>query len=529
MAGIVGGLLVLLLLWIGLAIGCGYWARSILAGKGRSGTAGFWLGFCLGITGVLIAALLSATPEHEARKMQMQMQMMGMPGVVAPPPASGSAAPLPGFGAVPPAGWPTAARSPRSLLPSVIIALVVSVLYLLGWLKGTYAFEYAFGSSTGVSFLVYAAGVAVAVVALVKKSPTISGLAVGVALGLCGLGFVAVANLLADWGGDDILFAALPFDIAAIVGAGLLWSRAASNPAPAAVGWWQQAAFGLAGAGVLLTLVASRTDLLPLVVSNLSIWGGFVIAGLLVAKAARTTLAAAIGWSATIVVWVIGTEFQGLSWQASKLENGLVMLAAAGLLGLAGWGLSATSGAAAGGDEATAVPLPSTTSTIAAPPPPPPPPPPAVSAFAPMPAAAFDRPAPPAPVHAWSEPSVAVAVESTVPRQLPVEPPAVRLRFGTGELVTLAGPLVVGRVPTVPVGWPGSSTLAVSDPSFTISSTHCAFSVVDEVVWVEDLGSTNGTDLVLPTGELRSLRSQRAELLRGGRIQLGDNWCQLDD
>jgi len=77
LAGVAGVLVVYLLVMIGLTIACGYWAKSIMVGKGRSGSSGFCLGFFLGLLGVLIAALLSPTPEHELRKQQQMMAMMG--------------------------------------------------------------------------------------------------------------------------------------------------------------------------------------------------------------------------------------------------------------------------------------------------------------------------------------------------------------------------------------------------------------------------------------------------------------------
>jgi len=76
-AAIAGVLVAYLLFLIGLTVACGFWAKSIMIGKGRSGSSGFWLGFFLGLVGVLIAALLSPTPEHEFRKQQQMISMMG--------------------------------------------------------------------------------------------------------------------------------------------------------------------------------------------------------------------------------------------------------------------------------------------------------------------------------------------------------------------------------------------------------------------------------------------------------------------
>ena len=75
-AALAGVLLVYLLFLVGIAVACGYGARAIMVGKGRSGASGFCLGFFFGLLGLLIAALLSPTPEHEFRKQQQMMSMM---------------------------------------------------------------------------------------------------------------------------------------------------------------------------------------------------------------------------------------------------------------------------------------------------------------------------------------------------------------------------------------------------------------------------------------------------------------------
>ena len=70
-------LVVYVLLLVAVAIACGYGGRAIMVGKGRSGSNRFLLGFFLGLLGLLIAALLSPTPEHEFQKQQQMMSMMG--------------------------------------------------------------------------------------------------------------------------------------------------------------------------------------------------------------------------------------------------------------------------------------------------------------------------------------------------------------------------------------------------------------------------------------------------------------------
>lgn len=95
-------------------------------GKGRSEGAGFALGFCLGLLGLLIAAE-SPTPEYEAMKLQRQMQLMGIPL-----PSGQPGAPVPPAGAMP---WQLAAgmlpqrRQEDRLKIASIITVVVAALY----------------------------------------------------------------------------------------------------------------------------------------------------------------------------------------------------------------------------------------------------------------------------------------------------------------------------------------------------------------------------------------------------------------
>ena len=61
-------------IWIVLAIVFGLIGTAIGKGKGRA-DAGWWLGFLLGIVGVIIIACLSPTEEHKVQQAQRQYEI----------------------------------------------------------------------------------------------------------------------------------------------------------------------------------------------------------------------------------------------------------------------------------------------------------------------------------------------------------------------------------------------------------------------------------------------------------------------
>ncbi len=508
-----------LLVWLGVAIGCGFGGRSIMLGKGRSGVAGFWLGFLMGLLGLLIAALQSPTPEHEARRLQQQMQLMG---IAAPPPGAGYA-PQPGFVGAAPGVFPSApaTKKPRGLLAPVIIALVVGLLCtVLEFVDGRYA---------EVSVFVAVVGAALAIVALVRTTLLLSASASGVALGAAMIIWVSNSYYSVSVEHSPVL-------IVALVGAALLVARAGAPVAGLVDSWWRPAIGGAAGLGALLSVVASEE-----LSTGLALAVGFGLAGIGLVSADRAAVGMVVGWAGALSVWLVDVG------SSRQIDARLVVLPAAVMLGLAVWLLqrgdwpmvlsAQNSPAVASGIQS---------SPSAAPPPPPPspvlPPPPAPSHFA-APPATFVAPPPASSAVStaavWAEPGSSPTVAAaeivdgvsdglTVARA-DLRPRRHLVRFGSGETVALAGPVVLGRAPIAPANLIGAVTHRVVDQSMTISSTHCVLTVVDGVIWVEDLGSTNGTEVQLPTGALQSLRSQRAELERGSRLQLGDNWCQHDE
>ncbi len=114
-----------------------------------------------------------------------------------------------------------------------------------------------------------------------------------------------------------------------------------------------------------------------------------------------------------------------------------------------------------------------------------PPPPPPATAAAPA----------PSPHHADEHDN------HTVPRRaLPTRPNAVfvpvRLAFDSGQGTTLQGPLVIGRNPSPVPSLPTAGLLSYDDDTMTVSKTHLVIGQDAGEVWVEDLGSSNGTAIV---------------------------------
>jgi hypothetical protein len=104
-----------------------------------------------------------------------------------------------------------------------------------------------------------------------------------------------------------------------------------------------------------------------------------------------------------------------------------------------------------------------------------------------------------------------------------------RLAFDTGQSHLLRGSAVLGRSPAGHPSFRGAELLRVEDPSQTVSSTHLAVVGNDLGVWVEDLGSTNGSEVIAPNGAARVLAPRvRAAVSRGSRVRLGDRLMTVE-
>lgn len=103
------------------------------------------------------------------------------------------------------------------------------------------------------------------------------------------------------------------------------------------------------------------------------------------------------------------------------------------------------------------------------------------------------------------------------------------LRFDTGSRAALVGSLIIGRRPGVHARFPGAGLVAIDDPSRTVSAIHLAVIANDLGIWVEDLGSTNGSQVVGATGRVTALRAGvRTPVPPGAVVRLGDRTMRVD-
>ena len=89
-----------------------------------------------------------------------------------------------------------------------------------------------------------------------------------------------------------------------------------------------------------------------------------------------------------------------------------------------------------------------------------------------------------------------------------------------GRTVRLDRSLVVGRNPDPRMGAVGAVSVPVAEPS--VSKTHAAIDLVDGVVWVTDLHSTNGTRIEIGGALTLCVPGKRTRVDTGGAILAGD-------
>ena len=111
------------------------------------------------------------------------------------------------------------------------------------------------------------------------------------------------------------------------------------------------------------------------------------------------------------------------------------------------------------------------------------------------------------------------------PRNIPVT-----LVFDDGTSYVLEQGAVVGRDPQCDSFHQGAIRLQVDDPSLSVSKTHMALALKAGAVLVEDLYSTNGTQVTTPEGETSDvLPGSPIIVARGALIHFGDRSVRVSE
>ncbi len=147
-------------------------------------------------------------------------------------------------------------------------------------------------------------------------------------------------------------------------------------------------------------------------------------------------------------------------------------------------------------------------------------PPSTPEASAPPPAAT--QPATAATQHVVATGPVAAAQPQRIPPQPPPpQPTGCALRLDTGELISLATPVVLGRNPD-PQGHPGARAVPVADDSRSLSKTHLLVRPVAGGLEITDCHSTNGSGLVRDGVEYGVTPGVPVRVVLGDTVRLGD-------
>lgn len=106
----------------------------------------------------------------------------------------------------------------------------------------------------------------------------------------------------------------------------------------------------------------------------------------------------------------------------------------------------------------------------------------------------------------------------------------VTLVFDDGTSFVLEQDVVVGRDPQCDISHQGAIRLQVDDPSLSVSKTHMALALKAGALLVEDLYSTNGTQVTTPEGQTSDvLAGSPVIVARGTLIQFGDRSVRVGE
>ena len=137
-------------------------------------------------------------------------------------------------------------------------------------------------------------------------------------------------------------------------------------------------------------------------------------------------------------------------------------------------------------------------------------------------ASAATQPATAATQHVVATGPVAAAQPQRIPPHPPLPPPTgCALRLDTGELISLATPVVLGRNPD-PQGHPGARAVPVADDSRSLSKTHLLVRPVAGGLEITDCHSTNGSGLVRDGVEYGVTPGVPVRVVLGDTVRLGD-------
>lgn len=133
------------------------------------------------------------------------------------------------------------------------------------------------------------------------------------------------------------------------------------------------------------------------------------------------------------------------------------------------------------------------------------------------------------------------AIRPIVPAAAQPEPPAPSrtphqqqpapflVTLDTGEVMSVTGPGLIGRMPRPAPGERCDHVIVVDDPERSVSRTHARFGIDSGTFWVSDAGSGNGTTLRLPGGRVIPVPAdQRVLVPSGSTIQVGDRGVRID-